>query len=180
MKINIGSGIHKHDGFLNIDIDPSCNPDYVVDLEKDKLPFDDDTIEEVKAHNILEHIGPGFFHFIKELYRVCKDGALVDVVVPHPYHDVFYGDLTHVRPITVQSLRQLSKKVSNYERDAFSNWSGHANILDVDFDIVRFEYDFDEEFIKRNKNTSPEDIEWAIRSTNNAIKEIHILLMVVK
>ncbi len=180
MKINIGSGIARIEGFLNVDSDSLCNPDYIVNLETDLLPFDDNTIEEVRAHNILEHIGPGFFHLIKELYRVCKDGALIDIVVPHPFHDVFYGDLTHVRPITVQSLRQLSKTISDYEKDKFSNWSGHANILDVDFEIVRFEYDFDEEFIKRNKNTPHEDIEWMIRSTNNAVKEIKVLMMVNK
>jgi SAM-dependent methyltransferase len=180
MKINIGSGNTRVDGFLNIDSDPLCEPDYVINLETDTLPFDDNTIDEVRAHSILEHIGPGFFHLIKELYRVCKDGALIDIIVPHPHHEVFYGDLSHVRPITVQSLRHLSKTICNFEKESHTGWSGHANILDVDFEIVRYEYDFDEEFIKRNKNTSHEDIEWIIKSTNNAVKEIQILMMVNK
>jgi len=61
MKINIGSGNTKIDGFVTIDYDSNSNPDYQLDLENDDLPFEDNTVETVVAHHILEHLGEGYF-----------------------------------------------------------------------------------------------------------------------
>jgi hypothetical protein len=40
MKINLGSGFKRIEGFVNVDDDPLVEPDYIVNVEKDKLPFD--------------------------------------------------------------------------------------------------------------------------------------------
>ena len=37
MKINLGSGYKRIDGFLNIDDDPLVKPDYLLNVETDKL-----------------------------------------------------------------------------------------------------------------------------------------------
>ncbi|MBF0395018.1 MAG: hypothetical protein HQL38_20270, partial [Alphaproteobacteria bacterium] len=34
---------------------------------------------------------------MRELYRICRDGASITVTVPHPRHDNFIGDPTHVK-----------------------------------------------------------------------------------
>ena len=39
MKINIGSGNSKIDGFVTVDYDNSSNPDYFLKVEKDNFPF---------------------------------------------------------------------------------------------------------------------------------------------
>jgi len=44
MKINIGCGKKKLDGFVNIDIDDSVNPDIVCNVGNEMLIFDDDFI----------------------------------------------------------------------------------------------------------------------------------------
>jgi predicted SAM-dependent methyltransferase len=62
MKLNIGAGDVKLSGFVNLDYDSISNPDYIVDIEKDKFPFDDNTVETVVEHHILEHLGEGYFH----------------------------------------------------------------------------------------------------------------------
>jgi predicted SAM-dependent methyltransferase len=113
MNVNLGSGFKRIEGFVNVDDDPLVEPDYIVNVEKDKLPFDDDSVEEIRAHHILEHIGDGFIPLMKELHRVCKHGALLDIVVPHHFHDNFYGDPTHKRPITVSGMYLFSKKHVN-------------------------------------------------------------------
>ena len=56
MKINIGGGDQKYEGFLNCDYDKNCNPDFCFNLETDKFPFDDNTVEQVIAHHVLEHM----------------------------------------------------------------------------------------------------------------------------
>ena len=45
-----------------------------------------------------------FLGMMKELYRICRDGAEIEINVPHPRHDNFIGDPTHVRIITPDTL----------------------------------------------------------------------------
>ena len=109
MKISIGAGDTIETDYIRIDYDSLTNPDYVLDLERDRLPFEDSTVEAVKAHHILEHLGEGFFHCLQELYRVCKHGARINIRVPHPRHDSFLADPTHRRPITAVTMQMFSK-----------------------------------------------------------------------
>jgi len=86
-KLNLGCGLKKLDGFLNIDIDKNVNPDKVLDLESGKLPLKDNTVDEVVANYVLEYIGDGFLNLLKEIYRVCESGATVEIRSVHPRHE---------------------------------------------------------------------------------------------
>ena len=180
MNINLGAGYKRYPNFVNVDADPNCNPDYLVDLEKDRLPFDDNTVEKVIAHHILEHIGDGYFHLLKELYRVCKHGAIIDIHVPHPNHEVFLNDPTHKRPITVDGLRLFSKKHNRMEieRGGASSTLGIMN--DVDFDIISYEFIHDPFYDEIKPKLSRLELERLFREALNTTIEIHIKLMVVK
>ena len=95
-KLNLGCGFNKkpkEDGWINIDSDPSVNPDIIRDLERG-LPFDSNSVDEVYAHHILEHM-EDFIFVLSEIYRVCRDGAEIEVEVPlgvsdDPSHRVFF------------------------------------------------------------------------------------------
>lgn len=181
MKLNLGSGIKRFPGFSNIDSDPGCNPEFVLRLGEDKFPFEDNTVDEVLAHHVFEHIGDGFFDFLKELYRICEHEAIIDVHVPHPRHDFFLGDLTHVRPITIENMRPLSKSWCDTQSYINSSWSGLANQLNVDFEIVTYEYLLDDTFKMIIQNVeSNEQLDWMARSMNNTITEIRFKMMVIK
>ena len=90
MKLNLGCGNYKMDGFFNVDKFAYCEPDEVVDLEVFPWPWADNAVDEVVMSHVLEHLGQEtkvYFGIIKELYRVCGDGAEVRIAVPHPRHD---------------------------------------------------------------------------------------------
>ncbi len=180
MKINLGSGYKRFEGFVNIDNNPDAKPDYVVDIEKDKLPFEDNSVNEIKAHHILEHIGDGFFHLMQEMYRVCEDGAVIDIQVPHHRHEVFFGDVTHIRPITVAGLRQFSKKDNEHRQMMWNDGSLFAFQYNVDFEIANFTFKPDDVWLERFKTMSTEEIEEVSRNFNNVYTETWIILMVVK
>jgi predicted SAM-dependent methyltransferase len=180
LKINIGGGYKRYEGFLNLDHDPMSSPDYIVDLEHDKLPFEDSTIDEVKAYHILEHIGDGFFHLLQELYRVCCDQAIIDIQVPHHRSEVWYGDPTHVRFITVDNMRLFDKKYNDWHIIQWNSSSGFGNKLNVDFEI--FEYNFipNEDWKMRFKEMTQEQVMEVSKNFNNVYYETHIKLMVRK
>lgn len=180
MKLNIGSGKKRFPGFINVDSDASCEPDHVVNLNRDPLPFEDNSVHHILAHHILEHVGDGFFDLIKEMYRVCAHEAIIEVQVPHPRHDYFLGDLSHVRPITIENMRPLSKKWCSTQSYINSSWSGFAHTLDVDLEIVDYDYKFDETFTGLYAHLSHAELDWAARAWNNVITEIHFRMMVIK
>ncbi len=95
-----------------------------ADLNKDKIPFPDDSFDLVVASHIIEHlINP--VDFFGDCIRVCKPGGLVYIEAPSerslflpgmPFdHDKFlstsfFDDPTHVfRPWTPQALYRLSR-----------------------------------------------------------------------
>lgn len=181
MKLNLGSGVKRFPDFINVDSDPGCNPDYVLRLGKDAFPFEDDTVDEVLAYHVFEHIRDGFFYFLKDLYRICKHNAIIDVRVPHPRHDVFLGDLTHIRAITIENMRPLSKTWCETQKYIIESWSGLANQLEVDFEIFDYSYILDDTFKQIIQGIENDDqINWMARSMNNTITEIHFKMMVIK
>lgn len=180
MKINIGGGYKRFDGFVNLDHDELTNPDFIVNLEKDRLPFEDNSVDEIKAHHILEHIGEGFFHLLQELYRVCKNGALFDIVVPHHRHEHFYGDPTHRRFITIEMMKQFSLKWCTWHKEHFGSSSGFAPRLKVDFEIIDFEYSVDDTYKKLWEENKTEELMELNKRFINVFKDTIIKMIVVK
>lgn len=81
MKLNLGCWTHKLEGFINIDIDPNVNPDLVCDASK--LPFVDNSIDEIYAGHLLEHFTLKEGHCaLSEWKRVLKPGGIITITVP--------------------------------------------------------------------------------------------------
>lgn len=154
IKINLGSGLTRYEGFVNVDDNTLVEPDYLVNLDdvNVRLPFEDNSVDEVKAHHILEHIGAGFIPLMKELYRVCSHGAILDIEAPHHQHDAFYGDPTHCRPITVPSMNMFSKKANREQIKNFNNNTGIGLKYDIDFEIVWYDFDYDQFYVPMIEN----------------------------
>lgn len=184
MKLHLGSGFNTFDGFLNVDYDERCNPDVIQDLEKKPWQFDTNSVDEIIAHHLLEHLGdPGFFNFMQELYRVCKPNALVKIVVPHHRHDVFLNDPTHRRPITIEGLRLFSKKFNDHCIEVGDGSSKLGHYFDIDFEVVDFKMNFDDFYKPLLVNMTQEkerEIQTIVRERNNVIVDVNITLLAVK
>jgi hypothetical protein len=112
VKLNLGCGHKKLKGYVNVDSSSFCKPDLVFDLDQTPWPWSDNQVSEVIFFHALEHMGATaniFFKLMQELYRVCAHNALIKITVPHPRHDNFLGDPTHVRVITPMVLSLFSK-----------------------------------------------------------------------
>jgi predicted SAM-dependent methyltransferase len=180
MKINIGSGDVKIDGFLNCDYDPNTYPDFLFDLEKDKFPFKDNTIEGVVAHHVFEHLGEGYFHCLQELYRVCKHGSLIDVRVPHYRHNDFFSDPTHRRPITVDGLRLFSKKYNKLSKLQGVYASRLGEFYNIDFEVIDWHPIPSEKYKNFFEGKTSEEIDLYLDHHVNLIEQLWISLIVVK
>lgn len=185
MKLNLGSGNKRYDGFLNVDKFNVFKPDIVHDLEKFPYPFKDNEVDEIKMYHILEHLGQKpktFNNIMKELYRISINEAKIEIRVPHPRHDNYISDPTHVRPITQMTLNL-------YDRDLNEHWNsiGAANtqlaiINNVNFKIVDTVINLEKKYhdlLKENK-ISHKELEEYINKYNNVIVETQFTLKVIK
>ena len=84
LKLNLGCGRDKKEGFINIDRDANVKPDIVCNLGHERIPLPDNSVNYVLAHNFFEHLDSDETAFlIEELYRVCENGAIIDITCPH-------------------------------------------------------------------------------------------------
>lgn len=143
LRVNLGSGYKRIEGFVNVDDDVLVEPDYLVDIEAAILPFEDNSVSEVRAHHILEHIGQGFIPLMQEIYRVCKHGAILDIVVPHHFHDNYYSDPTHKRPITVGGMFMFCQKTNKEHIEAYGSSSGMGLKYNVNFEMEWYDFEYD-------------------------------------
>lgn len=102
IKLNLGSGKEKIDGYIGIDILPIA--DIQRNLEKQCLPFDNDSVEEIVANSFLEHVDNLFF-ILDECHRVLQKGGILNVVVPNglyiaPDHKRYFTKKTFEKYIT--------------------------------------------------------------------------------
>ena len=98
IKLNIGCGVDKKEGYLNCDSSPLIKPDRVINLEE-PLPFKDNSIDEVLAFHVLEHIS-NLIPLMHELHRVCKKGTIIKIKTPFYSAWGQYNDPTHLRFFT--------------------------------------------------------------------------------
>jgi len=54
MKLNLGCGVHKREGYINIDCNKDVHPDRLLNIED--IEFSKESIEEVYFSNVLEHL----------------------------------------------------------------------------------------------------------------------------
>jgi SAM-dependent methyltransferase len=81
-RLNLGCGHNKIEGCINLDIEPSVNPDIVHDF-KTPLPYPDNSIEEIFFFHVIEHIEDTLHDFIlEEIYRVLVPGGTVYISYP--------------------------------------------------------------------------------------------------
>ena len=85
MKLNLGSGLDYREGWVNLEYDKKMKADIYFDLNDiyngKKLPFKDNTFNEVVIIHVLEHL-PEPLPILKEIYRVCKTNGRIFIEVP--------------------------------------------------------------------------------------------------
>ena len=185
MKLNLGCGNKLIEGYINLDKFNYYKCDVTHDLEKFPYPFESNSINEILLSHVLEHIGQQpeiFINIIKELYRICKKNALIIIKVPHPRHEDFLSDPTHVRPITVLGLSLFDQKLNKEWQKIGAANTPLGLIHDVNFNVENYEYVLDGDIMsKRNLDKlNDEELQKMMLYNNNVIKQININLRVIK
>ncbi len=81
LRLNIGCGPHRIDGYTGVDLLPGPAVDIVAPC--DQLPYKDGEVTEILAEHLIEHLT--YFQFNKamaEWYRVLKPGGFLIIECP--------------------------------------------------------------------------------------------------
>lgn len=103
IKLDIGCGNNKTEGFIGIDYHQYGNVDIVHDIEKTPWPLEDDSVLVATCSHVLEHINPHggvFVNVLNEIWRVLKPGCQIAFVVPYAGSPGFWQDPTHCNGIS--------------------------------------------------------------------------------
>ena len=183
LKLNLGCGSRHFEGFVNVD--KYGDPDLRLDLETFPWPWQDDTVSEIFLFHVLEHLGQTtevYLSIIKELYRICHNGATIRIIVPHYRHQFFFDDPTHVRAVTPMGLQLFSQEANRqWMEGGFSN-SPLGIYLNVDFELRSTTCKPSPDWFRLHPE-EPVNIDLLIRESNiynNLIEEIDMIVEVVK
>lgn len=103
-KLNLGCGTDYRQGWINID-SGNVKVDIHHDLEEIPWPLETSSVDEVVMIHVLEHISRDkFIGVVRELYRVCKNNATINIDAPYAGSDNFWTDPTHKMPLTVRTF----------------------------------------------------------------------------
>lgn len=103
IKLDIGCGKNKQEGFVGIDYREWPGVDIVHDLEKTPWPLPDECVTTAMASHVLEHINPHngvFIDVMNEIWRIVKPGGQFVFTVPYAGSPGYWQDPTHCNGIT--------------------------------------------------------------------------------
>lgn len=133
MKLDLGCGTRKADGFIGVDIRAFEGVDVICNLAADAWPWKDETVEEARCSHFIEHLEPvERIHFVNELHRVMKRGATALIVAPHWASMRAYGDLTHKWPPVCEMWFSYLRRAW---RDTEAPHANEAYTCDFDFTL---------------------------------------------
>lgn len=182
VRIDIGCGSNKKEGFIGIDQYKMPGVDIVLSLGKDKLPFADNSVDEVFCSHTLEHLTnfEGKWertHLFNELYRVMKVGATAQFIFPHWNSQRYYGDPTHKEPFSEMGFFYLSRdwRLGNPSANVGANaphadikWNKHGYSCDFKLGDVTWGYSLREDLNSRNQ----EYVQTALQTQKEAAQDI--------
>jgi predicted SAM-dependent methyltransferase len=101
--LDVGCGPSKYPGAIGVDVNPNTAADVLCDLDRGRLPFREDSFDEVRAVHLIEHV-ENAIATIEEFHRVARSGGTIFIVTPHYTDIASYTDPTHRRHLSSESF----------------------------------------------------------------------------
>lgn len=156
IKVDIGCGSNKREGFIGLDQYDMPGVDIVIDFAKKKLPFKDNSVDEIHCSHTMEHLTNyndkwERVHLFNEMYRVLKPGATATLIFPHWCSPRYHGDPTHKETLSEWTFLYLDKDwrlTRNQAPHADSTWNKNGYNCDFNWS---YGYSLREDLQNRNQ-----------------------------
>ena len=163
MRLDLGCGPNPEPGYEGVDIHPDAQ--HVVDLQAFPWPFPDDSVTAARSSHLVEHL-PDLVGFMRELWRVCEDGAEVFIAHPYAFNVRADQDPTHVRRLNEISFFYFDQSWRGLNRVEFGP---------TDFEVVECNAIPAPEWMEKAKE-DPAEFERAAHNMINVVADLHWIL----
>lgn len=117
MKLYIGAGKDRKEGYIHADIVGFPGIDKVFDATKE-WPFPNDTLDQVYSQDFLEHIDPTKkVHVINEIWRVLKPEGIMEHYIPNAGSRNDFGSPSHLSHWNLQQFEHFDINSYRYGLD---------------------------------------------------------------
>ncbi len=120
-KLNLGCGKDIRVGYINVDKGEKYNPDVVHDLNVLPWPWADNSIEQIMALDILEHVDD-LDQVMDEMQRVIQPDGVLYIRGPSP--DFIWDDITHKRAFKLMSFDHYDRSTHFGQKYQYGNEPG--------------------------------------------------------
>jgi SAM-dependent methyltransferase len=130
--IDLGCGTHKAEGFIGVDVVAADGVDVIANLNG-YFPFPDNSVDFLKAHDIIEHL-PDRIHTMNEIWRILKPDGIVDISVPSTDGRGAFQDPTHVSFWNINSFMYYCQEFPPYLAGCQSHYGfkGEFSIVNIE------------------------------------------------
>ena len=124
MRLNLGCGGRRLEGYVNIDADPGCKPDLLVDSVS-VLPYGDHEADEIRMDSVFEHLHKWEqIPALREWRRVLRPGGVLAINWVPDFRETARLFLDRARPGVVSGefdLREAARYTHGgvYQRDSY-------------------------------------------------------------
>jgi SAM-dependent methyltransferase/MoaA/NifB/PqqE/SkfB family radical SAM enzyme len=183
IRVDLGCGTRKPEGFIGVDRYALTGVDIVADLNQ-SLPFHDNSVDLVLSSHGLEHVN-SLQETMKEIYRICRHGAQVCIIAPYgqqslnlanPFHKQVFNEHTP-RFWTDSPTVQLDP--AEYKHPHAGNWGlaeSDNSPAEMDLRCFRMEFFYFPEY----RHLSQEEQRSARKKYLNVCDQIMYHLVVIK
>lgn len=120
VRVNIDAGLATLPDFINIDV--SGKGEHTINFDKEKLPFEDNSVDVIFSYHALEHI-PDYLSAMAEIHRVLKHGGHLLLGLP-------YVSLTEYHLINPYHLHNFNEHSFDFfDADKFADLSVDKPVL---------------------------------------------------
>ncbi len=107
IKLNLGCERDIKEGYINLDNRYFPGVDKIHDLNQFPYPFEPNSVGHIRSENCFEQLD-NCYKVFKELYRICKNEATVNIIVYHYSSCMAYYYLhkTFFNSTSIQGLRK--------------------------------------------------------------------------
>lgn len=177
LRLNLGAGSsgmeYKKRDFVTIDIKPLENIDLVWDISRG-LPFPDDSVELIVAHDFLEHVDSIKF-VLQEMYRVSQHDAIWEIRVPFWANTTAFNTLSHKNFFSENTFTYFSP---NNRKDLGSGW--HEYGWNIWLECLEQRFNYHSSAIEHFGPQGSEKLNFAKTYCVNIVDTILFILKVVK
>lgn len=145
IKLDIGCWDYPMKWFLGIDKRNLLNATYILNLDKEKLPFGDESVDEIYSSHFLEHVQDVESVFL-EFIRVLKVWSKMKIIVPFysspvafdPSHKAFFNPYSFSFYVEWKCLFKVAPTYLHYTSKPYMRFNYFKDWKDIVFKPFEF------------------------------------------